>query len=88
MSTYIVFDGIFEKPSVSAFQNFFWIENWLNIKKVMGKHVWMCFVLTALTYIALNALKILTPSVNSVDIYSITLYTVLCKSHKHQYQQC
>ena len=42
-------DGIVEKPSVSAFQNFLRIENWLNIKKVMGKNVWMCFVLTVLT---------------------------------------
>ena len=32
-----------EKPSVSAFQNFFRIENQLNIKKVMGMNVWMCF---------------------------------------------
>ena len=32
-----------EKPSVSAFQNFFQIENWLNIQKVMGRNVWMCF---------------------------------------------
>ena len=31
------------KPSVSAFQNFLWIENLLNIKKVMGRNVWMCF---------------------------------------------
>ena len=28
-----------EKVSVSAFQNFFWIENRLNIKKVMSKIV-------------------------------------------------
>ena len=60
-----------EKPSVSAFQNFLWIENWLNIKKVMGRNVWMCFVLTASTYIVLNTLEILAPSVNSVNIYSI-----------------
>ena len=26
-----------KKPSVSAFQNFLQIENWLNIKKIMGK---------------------------------------------------
>ena len=32
-----------EKPSVSAFQNFLRIENPLNIKKVMGWNVWMCF---------------------------------------------
>ena len=43
VSTYIVFDGMVEKPRVSAFQNFLWIENPLNIKKVMGRNVWMCF---------------------------------------------
>ena len=32
-----------EKPSVSAFQNFLRIENPLNIKKVRGRNVWMCF---------------------------------------------
>ena len=39
VSTYIVFDGTVEKPSVSAFQNFLRIENWLNIKKVIGRNV-------------------------------------------------
>ena len=68
---YIAFDGVVEKPSVSAFQNFLQIENWLNIEKVMGRNVWMCFVSTASTYIALNALEILAPSVNSINIYSI-----------------
>ena len=38
-STYIVFGGMVEKPEVSAFQNSFWIENQLNIKKVMSKDV-------------------------------------------------
>ena len=42
-------DGMFEKPSVSAFQNFLRIENRLNIKKVMGRNVWMCFVSTVST---------------------------------------
>ena len=42
-------DGMVEKPLLSAFQNFLGIENWLNIKKVMGKNVWMCFVSTVLT---------------------------------------
>ena len=37
ISTYIVFDGIVEKPSVSAFKNFLRIENRLNIKKVMDR---------------------------------------------------
>ena len=36
-------DGMVEKPSVSAFQNFLQIENQLNIKKVMGRNVHMCF---------------------------------------------
>ena len=40
---YTVFDGIFEKLQVSAFQNFLWIEKSLNIKKVMGKDVCVCF---------------------------------------------
>ena len=31
--------AISEKPPVSAFQNFNWIENQLNIKKVMSKNV-------------------------------------------------
>ena len=38
-----------EKPSVLAFQNFLRIENQLNIKKVMGRNVWMHFVSAALT---------------------------------------
>ena len=42
-------DGMVEKPSVSAFQNFLQIENQLNIKKVMGRNMWMCFVLTVST---------------------------------------
>ena len=47
------------------------IENRFNIKKVMGRNIWMCFVLTASTYIALNALEILVPYVDSINIYSI-----------------
>ena len=66
MSTYIVFDGMAGKSEFSVFQNFFQIENQLNIKKVMGRNVWMCFVLTAFV---LNALEILMPYVNTVNIY-------------------
>ena len=32
-------DGMVEKPTVSAFQNFLRIENRLNIKKVIGRNV-------------------------------------------------
>ena len=42
-------DGMVEKPLLSAFQNFLRIENQLNIKKVIGRNVWMCFVSTVLT---------------------------------------
>ena len=42
-------DFMVKKPSVSAFQNFLQIENWLNIKKVMDRNVWMCFVSTVST---------------------------------------
>ena len=38
-SKYIALDSIVGKVSVSAFQNFFQIENPLNIKKVMSKNV-------------------------------------------------
>ena len=47
--TYIVLMVWLKSPPVSAFQNFLRIENWLNIKKVMGRYVWMCFVSTVLT---------------------------------------
>ena len=40
--TYIGFDGIFGKLSVSAFQNFFQIENPLSIKEVMSQNVCVC----------------------------------------------
>ena len=37
--TYIAFHGMVEKPTVTAFQNFLWIENRLNIKNVIGRNV-------------------------------------------------
>ena len=70
VSTYIVFDGMVEKPSASAFQNFLQIENWLNIKNVMGRNVWIVLY-RLLRHIALNALEILMPYIDSVNIYSI-----------------
>ena len=42
-------DDMVEKPLISAFQNILRIENQFNIKKVMGRNVWMCSVSTALT---------------------------------------
>ena len=37
--TYIELNGMVEKPQVAALQNFFQIENQLNIKNVMSKDV-------------------------------------------------
>ena len=42
-------DGIVEKLLGSAFQNLSWIKNQLNIKKVMVRNMWMCFVSTVST---------------------------------------
>ena len=39
---YTVFNGLVGKLLVSAFQIFLWIENRLNIKKVMSKDVSVC----------------------------------------------
>ena len=39
---YTVFDGMVGKPLVSAFQNFFQIENPLSIKEVMSQNVCAC----------------------------------------------
>ena len=60
-----------EKPRIPAFQNFFQIENQLNIKKVMCRNVCMCFVLTVSIYIALNACNALILCLDSVDIHNI-----------------
>ena len=38
---YVIFDGMVEKPSVLAFQNFKWIEHHLNNKKVISKNVYV-----------------------------------------------
>ena len=68
-------DGMVEKPSVSAFQNFLRIENRLNIKKVMGRNMWMCFVLRGERPLYTEKSRVFTPH--------STLYRVLWKSHKH-----
>ena len=69
MSTYIVFDGMVEKPWVSAFQNFLRIENLLNIKKVMGRNVWMCFdsSIDSLDKHSIQCIACFDLCINSVD---------------------
>ena len=53
---YMVLDGMVEKPSVSAFQNFFRIENASSNKEVMSQNVCVCSF----------------PIFNIFDIHSIT----------------
>ena len=47
--TYIVLMVWLKSPQSQLFKTFVWIENRLNIKKVMGRNVWMCFVSTVST---------------------------------------
>ena len=49
VSTYIVMMVWLKSPQSQLSKNFLWIENQLNIKKVMGRNMWMCFVLTVST---------------------------------------
>ena len=76
-STYIALDGMVGKVSVSAFQNFFWIENPFIIKKVMSKNVmnpysifWsVCYVCRSMS--KGSKVKI---TFNPFDIHSIEWY--------------
>ena len=83
--TYIIFDVMVGKVQVSAFQNFFQIENWLNIMKVMSKNVMSPYSIfwrgqrplyTEYTFKPFDISK----------MSNITLYTVLCKSGKHHFR--
>ena len=51
VSTYIVLMVWLKNPQSQLFKNILRIENQLNIKKVMSRNVWMCFVSTVSTYI-------------------------------------
>ena len=77
VSTYIVFDGMVEKASVSAFQNFLQIENPLNIKKVMGRNVWMCFDsnINSLDKHSIQCIACFDLCINSVDKQDTILNT-------------
>ena len=77
VSTYIVLMVWLKSPQSQLSKSFLQIENWLNIKKFMGRNVWMCFdsiALTVSTNIAFNALHalifILRVSTNKIP-YSI-----------------
>ena len=78
---YIVLIVGLKSPQSKLSKTFLRIENQLNTKKVMGRNVWMCFVLTVSTYSLGHCIQ------SRVEFsHLITLYTVLCKSH--QCRQC
>ena len=60
-----------EKPQVSAFQNFFWIKNPLNINKVMDRNV---FCIYGVNINRIGCITNLKTCVNSVDIHRIWWY--------------
>ena len=49
VSTCIVLVVWLKSPESQLSKTFLWIENPLNIKKVIGRNVWMCFVSTVST---------------------------------------
>ena len=55
----------------------FWIENWLHIKKVMDRNVWMCFVLTALIY-SIECIACFDLCINNVDKQHSIHYSMHC----------
>ena len=49
VSTYIVLMVWLKSPESQLSKTFYGLKNSLNIKKVMGRNVWMCFVSTVST---------------------------------------
>ena len=72
-STYIKFDGMVVKLSVSAFQNFFRIEDPLSIKEVLSQNVCVCSlpISTSSTYIALQPLGVFDVSLTSLTYIAL-----------------
>ena len=79
-----IIDGMVGKVWVSAFQNSFQIENWLNIKKVMSKNVMSPYNIFWRGQRSLYTEYTFDPF-DMRRMTNITLYTVLCKSHKHYF---
>ena len=71
---YTVFDGMIEKLSVSGFQNILWIENQLNIKKVISKNVCVCSfpIFDVFNIHNITALRCIWSIFNIFDTDSIT----------------
>ena len=71
VSTYIVLIIWLESAESQLSKNFLQIENPLNIKKVMGRNVWMCFVSTVSDIDSIECIRDPGSCIDSIDIYSI-----------------
>ena len=75
--------GMVGKPWFAAFQNFFRIENQLNIKQVMGRNMCACICILYWLYqhnIAFEPLKhdVLWSLVSTVSTWDTTQHTMHC----------
>ena len=66
---YTVFDGMVGKPLVSAFQNFFRIENPLSIKEVMSQNMCVC----SFPIFDIHSITALRCTLSIFDIFDIAL---------------
>ena len=82
---YTVFDGMVGKPSVSASQNFLWIENRLIIKKVMSKNVCVCSFLI-FNIFDIHSITALRCIWSIFDIFDIALISYINLSQHLQHQ--
>ena len=76
---YTVFDGMVGKLSVSAFQNFFRIENPLIIKEVMSQNVSVCSfpIFDIFNIHSITALRCIWSIFDIFDIFDIHSITAL-----------
>ena len=78
-----VFDNMVEKLWVSASQNFLWIENQLNIKKLMSKDVCVCSfpIFDIFDIHSITALICIWSILDTFDIALIYLNTSIIKQY-------
>ena len=77
VSTYILLMVWLKSPESQLSKNFLRIENPLNIKKVMGRNVWMCFDsnIDSLDKHSIQCIKCFDLCIDSVDKQDTILNT-------------
>ena len=86
VSTYIVLMVWLKSPESQLSKTFLRIENPLNIKKVMGKNVWMCFdssidSLDKHSIQCIACFDLCIDSVNKKDTIHNSIALILCIDH-------